>query len=404
MQTPGSRPWPPGEPTAAVPSAGLPGTGPPAAAPRWDTAGWADATRATVAAGVSWQVCDSLLHQPQPYSGALAALLVVETTVVGTAASAARYAAGCLIGAVLAVPAALLGGPDVVGLGLIVFVCVLTTRRGFLGHHGLHVPMTALLTFALVRGRHTAELSTHVTEIAVGIVVGLASSALLLPAVRIRPAEYALDRLRSRLAGCLDELARAVDRGERPQDVLGPDWRSAVGEAVAEARTAVREAHESMRWNVRPVARRRRWHLDHCVLGALAEVAEHVCAMGRLLDERPARESARSPGPDGHSRTRWYARLLRTTAVCVYDCRGGRPHPALPPARRALGRLHTAHAEADGPGPGRGTAPDPGPGPGPGVEDALLCHLDAILTGLASAVPATSPEAPSRPAPHEHHA
>ncbi|MFJ9817320.1 aromatic acid exporter family protein [Streptomyces sp. NPDC101151] len=347
----------------------------------------ADAARATVAAVLTWQVCVTLLHLPHPYVGSVAALLIVEATVVRTVAAASRYAAGCLLGVAIAVPAALYAEPGMLGLGLVVFASALLARREFLGHQGLHLPTTALITFALVRGRHPAELVSHVAEIMLGIAIGLACSALLFPAVRVRSAERALERLRTQLAHHLEGLADAVTRRERPRSVLGSSWEHELDSAVSEARTALDEAHESVRWNVRPMARRRRWHLDRRVLRALADVERQVCATGRLLDaqhttDRPGTRGEDTPGADRFAQP--YARLLRTTALCVYDCRGGHPHPALPAARHALARL------------GR-----------PGREQFVACaedrhlvdHLDAVLSCLTTSVPT-----PTRPPARRHRA
>lgn len=335
----------------------------------------ADAARATVAAGLTWQVCVNLLHTPHPYVGAVAALLIVEATVVRTVAAATRYAAGCLLGVVVAVPAALYVQPGMAGLGLVVFASVLLARHELLGHQGLHLPTTALITFALVRGRHPAEVVSHLAEIMLGIAFGLACSALLFPAVRVRSAEHAVERLRTLLARRLDGLADAVALRERPRNVLGSGWERELDVALAEARTAVDEAHESVRWNVRPMARRRRWHLDRCVMRTLADVEQQVCATGRLLDTRPAvrRPGSRgedTPAADGFAGP--YARLLRTTALCVYGCRGGQPHPALPAARHALARLDRPDRDA----PVDGEA-----------DHHLVHHLDAVLSCLTTSVP-----------------
>ncbi|MCS0604879.1 FUSC family protein [Streptomyces sp. LP11] len=350
--------------------------------------GGAEAARAAVAAGLTWQTCTALLHTSAPYAGAVAAVLIVETTVVGTAGAALRYAAGCLLGVLVAVPGALYVEPATAGLGLVAFASVLLARQGFLGHYGLHVPTTALLTYAMVRGRHSGEVVSHLAEIVLGIAFGLACGALLFPAVRVRSAERALDDLRLLTARSLDGLAAAVARHERPRDLLGPTWQDDLDRALERARGAVEEAHESLRWNVRPTARRRRWHLDRRVLRTLTEVAHRAAATGRLLDAHPAAttgETAPSAPAAGESapgagtpRTEPYPRLLRTAALCVYSCRGGRPHPALPAARHALARLDTA----DG-GPPAGTAGDP----------RLLEHLGAVLDRLAAPAPAP----PARP-------
>ncbi|MEU2714336.1 FUSC family protein [Streptomyces sp. NPDC007205] len=348
----------------------------PALMARIGQAGGAEAARATVAAGLTWQTSATLLHISEPYPGAVAALLIVETTVVATVSAATRYAAGCLLGVLVAVPGALYAEPGMAGLALVVFASVLLARHGFLGHHGLHVPTTALITFALVQGRHPAELGAHLAELVLGIGFGLACSVLLFPAVRVRSAERALEDLRLLIARHLDGLADAVVRHERPRSRLGAAWEDDLGTALTRARTAVDEAHESLRWNVRPTARRRRWHLDHRVLRTLTDVAGQVSATGRLLDAHPGAPEGTRPGP---AFAQPYARLLRTTALCAYSCRGGRPHPALPAARHALARLG---------------APGCDP-PGTDVPDQrLLRPLESALTCLSA--PAPTPPAGAR--------
>ncbi|MEV5876380.1 FUSC family protein [Streptomyces sp. NPDC052101] len=363
----------------------------PALLGRIGQAGGAEAARATVAAGLTWQTCTLLLHTGEPYAGAIAALLIVETTVVATVSAAARYAAGCLLGVLVAVPGALYAGPGMAGLAVVVFASVLLARHGFLGHYGLHVPTTALITFALVRGRHPGELATHLAEIVLGIAFGLACSMLLFPSVRVRSAERALEDLRLLIARHLEGLADAVLRHERPRNVLGPAWEDDLDSALSRARTAVDEAHESMRWNVRPTARRRRWHLDHRVLRTLSDVAGQVGATGRLLDTHPGAAEGERPGT---AFAQPYARLLRTTALCAYSCRGGRPHPALPAARQALARLG-----APGSGPPDRAAPERA-----APDRRLLRPLESALTCLSA--PAPTPTArshrlldPLRPSP-----
>ncbi|MGW2647372.1 hypothetical protein ACWC2T_21190 [Streptomyces sp. NPDC001393] len=350
--------------------------------PRWPEllarigrADGAEAARATVAAGLTWQTCARLLHISAPYAGAVAAVLVVETTVAATVSAATRYAAGCLLGVVLAVPGAPYAEPGAAGLAAVVFASPLLARRGFLGHHGLHVPMTALITFALVRGGHSDELAAHLAELVLGLAFGLACSLLLFPAVRVRSAERALEELRLLVARHLDGLADAVVRHERPRTVLGPAWEDDLGTALTRARTAVAEAHESLRWNVRPTARRRRWHLDDRVLGTLSGVAGQVTATGRLLDAHPG---AAGGSRSGTAFVQPYARLLRTTALCAYSCRGGRPHPALPAARQALARLG---------------APSSDPPDRAATDQRLLRPLESALTCLSAPPPAP----PARP-------
>ncbi|MFJ3808529.1 hypothetical protein ACIPWE_19505 [Streptomyces sp. NPDC090073] len=358
-------------------------------------AGCAEAARATVAAGLTWQTCAVLLHAHDPYAGAVAALLIVETTVVRTVGAALRYGAGCLLGVLVAVPGALYTEPAMLGLGFVVFASVLLARQGFLGHHGLHVPTTALITYALVRGRHSGELTSHLAEIVVGIAFGLACSALLCPTVRVRSAERALEDLRVLIARHLDGLADAAVRRERPRQVLGTTWEDDLDTALARARATVDEAHESMRWNVRPTARRRRWHLDRRVLETLTDVAGRVAATGRLLDSHPSAAGVPSPasaasatdaglGP-GHGgvtgRTSDSPGRVRTATPEPVP---GGPAPVQGHASPSPGPGQAAAPEpvpgsptpvqghaSPSPGPGQAAAPEPVPGsPGPGVAAA----------------------------------
>ncbi|MFJ8032580.1 hypothetical protein [Streptomyces sp. NPDC096032] len=327
-------------------------------------AGCAEAARATVAAGLTWQTCAVLLHTHDPYAGAVAALLIVETTVVRTVGAALRYGAGCLLGVLVAVPGALYTEPAMLGLGFVVFASVLLARQGFLGHHGLHVPTTALITYALVRGRHSGELTSHLAEIVVGIAFGLACSALLWPTVRVRSAERALEDLRVLIARHLDGLADAAVRRERPRQVLGTTWEDDLDTALARARATVDEAHESVRWNVRPTARRRRWHLDRRVLETLTDVAGRVAATGRLLDSHPSAAGVPSPAsaasaPDaglgpGHGG------VTGRTPDSPGGVRTAAPEPV--PGCPAPVQGH----DSPSPGPGKAAAPERVPGsPGP---------------------------------------
>ncbi|UGY92889.1 aromatic acid exporter family protein [Streptomyces gobiensis] len=294
------------------------------------------ATRASVAAALAWQLCRVVLNQSHPYPAALAALLVVHPTVFRSLRAGAAYAAGCALGALVALPATIAIGPTWLGLAVVVLLSVLVGSHERLGHFGTHAPITALFVLLLDRSHLTAELVPHLVAIAVGVAVGVVFNATLVPPLRLRPAEAGLERARGELTTALDGLARAVADGQRPDEVLGPRWRDAMTAALQEARGSLDQAHESLRWNFRAGARRTVWHLDQGILATLERVAADVTALARSLERAAS-------APDGHgldeSFRADYARLLKSTALCVRECGGGRPHPALPATRRMLERL-----------------------------------------------------------------
>ncbi|NGN65074.1 hypothetical protein G5C51_14355 [Streptomyces sp. A7024] len=345
------------------------------AAPDGAEASWPErfrvAARASVAAVAAWGLCLLLPGGPQ-YPAAIAALLTVHPTVYQSVTVGMQYGSGCAIGALIAVPALLFGGPTWAALAVVVLLAMLAAGHSRLGHRGLHVPTTAVFVLLLGRGHFGEEVSWHLVAVAIGVVCGLTCN-LLFPPLQLRPAEDALDRLRRELAGVLRGLGTAVAEDRGPQDVLGRGWREDLTETLRAAHRAVDRAHESLRWNPRVRVRgagRTACRVDHEILDTLGRVADDVAALSRALDRRTPRDAA--------FRQR-YARLLRGTAVCVRGCTGGLPHPVLPVTRRECERLADA---ADSRALGT-RAP----------ENRLLMILDRTLEDLGQAEPAPAGQA-----------
>ncbi|WP_167745380.1 FUSC family protein [Streptomyces monomycini] len=314
---------------------------------------WLVAVRAAVAAALAWQLCRSVWETPQPGPAVVAALLVVHPTVFRSCTAGLQYAAGCTLGALIALPAAILVGPTWLSMSAVLLLSLLAAGNGRLGAHGLHVPITAV--FVLLLGpSHAGQILPHLLEIGVGIAVAVLFNALLPPPLRLRAAESALDRLRDELAGVLNGMATAVREARHPDEVLDAQWPARVADTAARARSALGQAHESLRWNVRARNRNAVWHLDREVLKSLERVAHdaEACAgaLGDLAAERPAASEHPAPAeagpgaavrPDAWDREfrAGCARLLTCLALCVRGCRGGSPHPVLPATRRVWREL-----------------------------------------------------------------
>ncbi|KEF06886.1 MULTISPECIES: FUSC family protein [Streptomyces] len=162
---------------------------------------WLVAVRASVAAALAWQLCSSVWGTPRPAPAVVAALLVVHPTVFRSCTAGLQYAAGCTLGALIALPAAVLVGPTWLSMGAVLLLSLLAAGHERLGAHGLHVPITAV--FVLLLGpSHAREIGPHLLQIGVGICVAVLFNALLPPPLRLRAAEAALDRLRAELARC----------------------------------------------------------------------------------------------------------------------------------------------------------------------------------------------------------
>ncbi|WP_167538340.1 FUSC family protein [Streptomyces albofaciens] len=312
---------------------------------------WLVAVRASVAAALAWQLCAGVWGTPRPAPAVVAALLVVHPTVFRSCAAGLQYAAGCTLGALIALPAAVLVGPTWLSMSAVLLLSLLAAGHERLGAHGLHVPITAV--FVLLLGpSHAREIGPHLLQIGVGICVAVLFNALLPPPLRLRAAEAALDRLRAELAGVLDGVADAVRAVRHPDEVLDPDWRDRLADLIAQARSALGQAHESLRWNVRAPRRHTVWHLDRRVLENLERVAHDTEAVVAALDDLaaqrppPRAESAPYAADGAAGADAWdqefragCARLLTCLALCVRGCRGGSPHPVLPATRRVWREL-----------------------------------------------------------------
>ncbi|MEU7188128.1 aromatic acid exporter family protein [Streptomyces sp. NPDC045369] len=338
---------------------------------------WLVAVRAAVAAALAWQLCRSMWETPQPGPAVVAALLVVHPTVFRSCTAGLQYAAGCTLGALIALPAAVLVGPTWLSMTAVLLLSLLAAGHERLGAHGLHVPITAV--FVLLLGpNHAGQILPHLLEIGVGIAVAVLFNALLPPPLRLRAAESALDRLRDDLAGVLDGMATAVREGRHPDDVLGAQWPARVADTTATARSALGQAHESLRWNVRARNRNAVWHLDRKVLESLERVAHDAEACVGALDALAAQRPA--PGLGGGRPGRGSGRPGHTAGRTGRGGADGRVGPGVP------GRLRPA---ADLPGavrtrlPGRQPAPRAARDP-PGVAG----------TGRAVRRPARQPGRP----------
>jgi uncharacterized membrane protein YgaE (UPF0421/DUF939 family) len=365
--------------------------------------------RATLAGLVAWYLCVWGGVSSEPYPAALAALLCVRSTVVGSFSSAARYATGCLVGAAIALPVAYTTGPTYPGLAFVLLLSGLAGSSRLFGAHGMHVPATALAVLVLARGELKAELAPHIADIVLGAVVGVLFNLVHAP-VRLRAAESAVDRARSELAVVLRGLGTALAEGSPPEQRLGEAWREPLSARVREARGELDHARESVRWNPRRRARRAvRRRLDEEALGALERLTDHAAEIGRVIDRATAGSDRSGSDRSGLQRSglqrsgsQWarfpdeefrhgYAGLLHGTAACVRECRQGFRHPVLGSTRAGWERLvretDSRHHE-HGPGTEAGRAVL-------AVEGRLLLLLDRALADLdrpeaTSAAPGTS--------------
>ncbi|TDD71835.1 FUSC family protein [Actinomadura rubrisoli] len=142
---------------------------------------------------------------PQPLLAPLTALLVVQYSVYETIKSSVLRVASVASGVLVAVLFASTVGFSWWSLGLAILAALTIGNVLRLGEHVLEVPISTMLIFALGASSEFAA-KERVLETLVGAGTGLAAT-FLVPTVRVRPAEEAVQDIAERLRNLIKEIA-----------------------------------------------------------------------------------------------------------------------------------------------------------------------------------------------------
>ena len=256
----------------------------------------------------AWAVARYAVGQQDPYFAPLAALLGVSATVARSVRDGLQYVAGFVLGAVLAIPVALVLGPSIAGIAVVVLAGVVIGSWRRLGGQHTQVTFTALFVLLIGGYQPLHYLTPRLIDVGIGVVIGLAVNVLVFPPLQLRPAEHAVRQWGADVVAALDDLAGAAAGRYSPE----PSWprhdRQLSG-AAQQARAAARNARESLRWNPRARVERAVPRPDGAVLDSLEELTARTRAVARVLQDAAAGDEPPSlPASFGVS----YAAMLRT--------------------------------------------------------------------------------------------
>jgi uncharacterized membrane protein YccC len=319
------------------------------------------AFKTALAAALAWTAGTHVPGASRPYFAPLAAILTAQVTVAASLARAVERTLGVVAGVLVAQALARAVGLSAWGIGILVLAALAVGGWLRLGAAGVpQVAVSALLVAIVGHLDGTGYAWARVVETAVGAAVGVAVGGLLVPRSGVPAARAALEDLAAELAGCLEALAAGW-----PADPALQEARALTRRAEA-ARAALRQAEESLLYNV--WAARERVALDRlrAAFAALEHTAIQVRGIARALHDRRD-VPAGDPAPQ----------VLRAAARVVdgfWHEVEGEADPGAWPALVAAARAAQGRARVNGP-------------PGDWVRTgSLLADAERLVDDLAGAV------------------
>jgi uncharacterized membrane protein YccC len=310
--------------------------------------------RLTLAAVVSYVLARLVFDTPQPLTGPLTALLVVQATLFSTLTTGVRRVLSVVAGVLVAVLLSSVVGLTWWSLAGAIAASIVIGQLLRLGDHLLEVPISAMLVLSV----SSAEVAGYarVAETLLGAAVGVLVNVLLPPNLRTGSAASSVERVGAHAADLLDRVAEDLPAGVDADQARGwlGDFRG-LGRLVEDADRALQAAADSRRLNPRAVGR-----VDTLpVLRSGLDALEHSTVALRALFRSIADGVPQAHPDDEPDPVEGYDEELRGAfAVLLSD---------LAKSVRAFGRLVSAEAAAIDGSPGESDA-----------EEALAEALDAL--------------------------
>jgi uncharacterized membrane protein YgaE (UPF0421/DUF939 family) len=220
------------------------------------------AAKATLAAGLSWQI--ALLFPPAveqyAYYGPLGALLAMYPTVQSSLRAALQTMLGVLLGASIAFVVDLWLPTNPLTVALLLGGGVLAGALRWLGEQRTWVPIAALFVFTIADPGSVSYATGYVCLTLIGVVCGTVVNCVVFPPLHLRQSRRALQALQGVVTEQLEDIADGMEHNEAPDP---DDWARrtrALSPTVSSMHQALTDLRRSARRN--PRARRYRTLTD----------------------------------------------------------------------------------------------------------------------------------------------
>ena len=237
---------------------------------RKTTAGWLRASRAALASAgperdagllmlkaaiatvIAWQFSVRVLDSPTPFYAPMAALLVVDRTMIRSMWASTQRVAAVVVGMSVAWLVGSVFGVHWWSMVPVLLLALLMARWHRLGDHGIQVPTMVLLSLLTVGGTDVDFTYLTIIETIVGGVIGVATNAVVLAPLHIQQPREEVHALTSRVHRLLADMGEGLRQGWDADRARR--WYDASSEIVQAAPTvleAIETGRESTKFNPR---------------------------------------------------------------------------------------------------------------------------------------------------------
>ena len=208
--------------------------------------------KTVLATVLAWQFAVRVLDSPTPYYAPLAALLVVDRTLVRSFWASTQRLVAVIVGMGIAWLIGSSLGVHWWSMAMVMLGALLIGRWRILGDHGLQVPTMVLLSLLTAKG--TSESFTIITigETFAGGVIGVATNAIVFAPLHVDQSRDAVATLTGRVRDLLDDISRRLRTDWDEETAI--QWRrlsTEILDSAPDASERVAKGHESTRFNPR---------------------------------------------------------------------------------------------------------------------------------------------------------
>lgn len=258
--------------------------------------------KAALATVIAWQFAARVMHSPSPFYAPMAALLVVDRTMVRSIGASAQRVVAVVFGMSTAWLVGALVGVHWWSMLPVLYLALLVGRWRHLGDHGIQVPTMVLLSLITVGGTNTQFTYLTIVETVVGGVIGVLTNAIVFAPLHIRRPREQVKSLAQRVGELLEDMSVGLREGWDADTARR--WYDASTELVAlapavheEIETGVESTKFNPRDNLRPLAVD--WSGYAQTVEAVRRCQWQVSGIARtLVDAADEEEAQPSPSPE----------------------------------------------------------------------------------------------------------